>query len=108
MLSHTQQLAFLIFAIVTTAIGVRGFYRVYRRINIGTKDSDARFDHFFKRLWYSLVTTLTQSRTFRKRPIISFFHSFIFYGFAFYLLVNLLDAAKGFIQFDISSTTPLG
>jgi Fe-S oxidoreductase len=108
MLSRTQQLAFLIFAIVTIAIGMRGFYLVYRRIHAGRHDTDERFDQFSKRLWYALATTLTQSRTFRKRPTISFFHSWIFYGFIFYLLVNLLDAASGFIPLKISSNTFAG
>lgn len=105
MLPFTQKLAFLIFVAVTTSIGVHGFYRLYCRIGAGRKDSDKRFDHLFKRLVYSLLTTLTQSRTFRKRPAISFFHSLIFYGFVFYLLVDLVDTAKGFIPFDISSAT---
>ncbi len=46
-------------------------------------------------------------RTFRKRPWVSFFHSFIFYGFAFYLLVNLVDAVEGYFPVAISSR-PLG
>jgi Fe-S oxidoreductase/nitrate reductase gamma subunit len=103
MLPFAHKVAFLLFAVVTVAIGMRGFYRVYRRIRRGTHDSDARVDHLPQRLWYALVTTLTQSRTFRRRPAISFFHSFIFYGFVFYLLVNLVDAVEGFIPFTIRS-----
>ena len=83
MLPFAHKIAFLLFAAVTLAIGLRGFYRVYRRIRRGSHDSDARFDHLPQRLWAALVTTLTQSRTFRRRPAISFFHSFIFYGFVF-------------------------
>ena len=103
MLPFSQKILFLLFAAVTGSLGLRGFYRLYRRIAAGRADTDARFDHLPGRLWYALVTTLTQSRTFRKRPIVSFFHSFIFYGFTFYLLVNLVDAIDGFVPLSFAS-----
>jgi len=82
---------------------LRGFYRLFRRINAGRRDSDGRFNNLPRRIGYSLITTLTQGRTFRKRPIIGFFHAFIFYGFTFYLLVNLMDAIDGFMPLSFSS-----
>lgn len=108
MLPLAHRIAFLIFAAGTLTVGLRGFYRVYRRIRAGRKDSDARFDRLPARLWYSLTTSLTQSRTFRKRPAISFFHAFIFYGFAFYILVNTVDGIEGFLPFTIPSTSAAG
>ena len=105
MLPSAHKIAFLLFAAITVAIGLHGFYRVYRRIRSGSNDPEPRFDHLPQRLWYALTTTLTQSRTFRRRPWISFFHSFIFYGFVFYLLVNLVDGIEGFIPFTIRSTS---
>jgi hypothetical protein len=105
MLPLAHQIAFLLFAAVTVAIGLLGFYRVYQRIRAGRPDSEPRFDHLPRRLWYALATTLTQSRTFRRRPVISFFHSFIFYGFMFYILVNLVDGVEGFLPFSIRSTS---
>jgi Fe-S oxidoreductase len=103
MLPFTQKVLFLLFAAVTGAIGLRGFYRVFRRIKAGREDSDTRFNDLPRRIVYALSTTLMQSRTFRKRPIISFFHSFIFYGFTFYLLVNLVDAIDGFVPLSFAS-----
>ena len=108
MLSPTQKILFLLFAVVTGAVGLRGFYRLYRRIAAGRADTDNRLNDLHRRIWYALVTTLTQSRTFRKRPAISFFHSFIFYGFVFYILVNLVDGLEGYFPFDISSTSIAG
>jgi len=105
MLPFAHKIAFLLFAAITVAIGLRGFYGVYRRIRTGSEDPEPRFDHFPQRLWYALVTTLTQSRTFRRRPFISFFHSFIFYGFVFYILVNMVDGIEGFFPFTIRSTS---
>ena len=103
MLPPLQRVLFLLFALITGALGARGFYRLYRRIAAGRNDTDTRFDHLPERIWYALITTLTQSRTFRKRRVISFFHSFIFYGFTFYLLVNLVDAIDGFVPLSFHS-----
>jgi Fe-S oxidoreductase len=108
MLPLQQRILFLLFALITGTLGLRGFYRLYRRIRAGRADTDARFDRLPRRFWYALVTTLTQGRTFRKRPIVSFFHSFIFYGFVFYILVNLVDAIEGFIPLSFASLGLLG
>jgi Fe-S oxidoreductase/nitrate reductase gamma subunit len=108
MLPVSQKYAFLIFAAITLAFGLRGFYSLYLRIRRGRPDSESRTDRFPARLWYALTTTLTQARTFRKRTVISVFHGFIFYGFIFYLLVNLVDGAEGFVPFSISSASAAG
>jgi Fe-S oxidoreductase/nitrate reductase gamma subunit len=108
MLPVSQKYAFLIFAAVALAFGLRGFYSLYLRVRRGRTDTESRTDNLPARLWYAVTTTLTQARTFRKRTIISTFHAFIFYGFVFYLLVNLVDATEGFLPFSISSTTTPG
>ncbi len=97
MLPFPQKIAFLLFAAITLTLGFWGFYRLYLRIRRGTADPEARFNHLPRRFFYALITTLTQQRTFKKRPTIGLFHSFIFYGFVFYGLVNLVDAAEGFL-----------
>jgi Fe-S oxidoreductase len=97
MLPFPQKIAFLLFAAVTLTLGFWGFYRLYLRIRRGTADPEARFNHLPRRFFYALITTLTQQRTFKKRPTIGLVHSFIFYGFVFYGLVNLVDAAEGFL-----------
>ena len=108
MLPSSQKLLFLIFAILTTLAGARGFYRLALRVRRGNADTEPRTDHLLRRAWYSLRTTLLQTRTFRKRITLSVFHSFIFYGFTFYILVNLLDALEGYVNFHISSATAIG
>lgn len=55
-------------------------------------------DRLPQRIWYALRTTLLQERVFRKRPVLSVFHSFIFYAFVLYLLVNLVDAIEGYVD----------
>ena len=108
MLPFAQKIAFVVFAVVTGLMGLRGFYRLYRRIAAGRADADARWDRLAARTWYALTTTLLQDRTFRKRPVVSFFHSFIFYGFSFYILVNCVDALEGFFPVSISSASWAG
>ena len=108
MLPLPQKIAFVLFALLTLALGTQGFYRLYLRVRRGRPDSEPRFDRLPRRLWYAVVTTLTQQRTFKKRPSIGVFHSFIFYGFVFYGLVNLVDAVEGFFPFSVSSGTLLG
>jgi Fe-S oxidoreductase len=108
MLPLTQKIAFFLFALITLALAVEGFYRLYLRVHRGTPDPEPRFNNLSRRLIYTLTTALLQTRTFKKRPAIGLFHSFIFYGFLFYGLVNLVDAVEGYISFTISSTSPIG
>ena len=106
MLPLSSRIGFLIFAAVMLAIGTRGFYRVYLRIRRGRPDAELRWDKWPSRLWYALSTTLTQRRTFRKRGVVSLFHSFVFYGFVFYLLVNLVDALQGYTEISVPAQVP--
>ncbi|MGH9595772.1 MAG: [Fe-S]-binding protein, partial [Edaphobacter sp.] len=108
MLPLSQKIAFLLFALIALALALEGFYRLYLRIRRGTLDPEPRFNHLPRRIAYALTTTLLQSRTFKKRPAISLFHSFIFYGFVFYGVVNLVDAIEGYLPLTISSTNPIG
>jgi Fe-S oxidoreductase len=108
MLPFSQKIAFALFALLTLALGTQGFYRLYLRVRRGKSDDEPRFNYPFRRFWYAVVTTLTQQRTFKKRPTVGVFHSFIFYGFLFYGLVNLVDAIEGFFPLSISSHTLIG
>jgi Fe-S oxidoreductase len=108
MLPLSQKIAFLLFALITLALGFEGFYRLYLRIRRGAPDPEPRFNDLPRRLAYALTTTLTQQRTFKKRPTIGLFHSFIFYGFVFYGLVNLVDAIEGYLPISVTSANPIG
>jgi Fe-S oxidoreductase len=108
MLPLPHKIAFLLFALITLVLGLEGFHRLYLRIRRGTPDPEPRFNNLPRRLAYALITTLTQQRTFKKRPIIGLFHAFIFYGFVFYGLVNLVDAIEGYLPLTVSSANPVG
>jgi Fe-S oxidoreductase len=108
MLPLTHKIMFLLFALICGSMGLHGFYKVYRRIRSGSTDPDARFDRIWSRAVYALTATLSQIRTLRRRPIVNLFHAMIFYGFAFYVLVNLIETVQGFFPFEIASTSFLG
>ncbi len=107
MLPLSQRIAFALFALLMLTLGARGFYRLYLRIARGREDADRRADHPARRVWYALATTLTQARVFRKRLVLSVFHSFIFYAFVLYLVVNLIDAVDGYVTLRSLGSAPL-
>jgi Fe-S oxidoreductase len=104
MLPLEHKIAFLLFTVIAVGFGAKGFYGVYRRIRAGRPDPEQRFDAILSRAWYAASTTFLQRRTFRKRPIVSFLHALIFYGFIYYLLVNLVDGVGGYLPVPISSS----
>ncbi|GAA5501762.1 hypothetical protein Dxin01_01501 [Deinococcus xinjiangensis] len=108
MLPLAQQILFFLFAVAASVIGGYGFYRLYLRIARGTPAGESRTDHLPARIGYALTAALTQERTFRRRTGISILHSFIFYGFTYYLLVNVIDGLEGYFHFSILSSNPLG
>ena len=97
MLPVDQRVAFAVFAVVALACGARGLSQIVAQVRRGRSDSDNRADHPLKRSGYALVTTMMQVRVFRKRRVLSVFHSFIFYAFMLYIVVNALDAVDGYI-----------
>jgi len=94
MLTTLEKLLFLLLLIGSGYFAGRGFHNVYRAIARGKPD--ARFDNLPKRIRRALWNVLTQQSVFKARPLVSFFHALIFYGFVFYFLVNLVDLLEGF------------
>ncbi|MBM4298738.1 MAG: [Fe-S]-binding protein, partial [Deltaproteobacteria bacterium] len=93
MLTTLEIILFLLLLIGAGYFGGKGFYDVYRAIARGKPD--ARFDDLPGRIRRALWTVLTQRSVFKARPLVSFFHGLIFYGFVFYFLVNLVDLLEG-------------
>lgn len=103
-----HKILFFVFALIASVFGVWGFYRLFLRVRRGVPATEARWDKLPERLSYALRTSLTQERTFRRRPWVSVLHAFIFYGFTYYLLVNIVDGLEGYVHFNITSANPLG
>ena len=94
MLTTVERILFVLLALGCLYYGGRKFYAVYRAIGRGK--ADARFDHLAERIRRALWVVLTQQSVFKKRPIVSLLHAFVFYGFVFYFLVNFVDLLEGF------------
>ncbi len=98
MLTTLEKIFFVLLAAGSGYIGGGKLYDVYRAIARGKPD--ARFDDLPKRIRRALWIVLTQQSVFKARPLISFFHALIFYGFVFYFLVNFVDVLEGFFGLD--------
>ena len=94
MLTTLEKILFVLLAGGSLYYGGRKIYDVYRAIARGKPD--ARFDRLPERIRRALWIVLTQQSVFKTRPIVSFLHALIFYGFVFYFLVNLVDVLEGF------------
>ncbi|HWP60552.1 MAG TPA: (Fe-S)-binding protein [Candidatus Acidoferrales bacterium] len=94
MLTVWEKVLFLALAAASFYLAGVGFWRVYRAILRGVPD--ARIDDLGQRIGEAIRIVLTQQSVFKKRPIVSFLHALIFYGFLYYFLVNGVDALEGF------------
>src|SRR4249920_891037 len=98
MLTSIEKVLFILLAAGSLYYAGVRFYDVYRAIARGRPDS--RLDNLGQRILRALWIVLTQQSVFKTRPIVSFLHALIFYGFVFYFLVNLVDVFEGFVSFD--------
>ena len=98
MLTTAERIIFLLLVVMSLYYSGYGFYRVYKIIARGKPD--ARFDHLAQRILRALWLVLTQRTVFKKRPVISFLHALVFYGFVYYFLVNVVDVFEGFFPFS--------
>ena len=94
MLTPVEKIVFLALASGCLYYAGIGFVRVYKAIARGKPDR--RFDHLPQRILRGLWLVLTQQTVFKRRPLISFFHALVVYGFLYYFLVNVVDAFEGF------------
>ena len=97
MLTNIEKILFILLAMGSLYWGARGFYQVYKSIARGK--ADLRFDNLAGRIRYAVWIVLTQQSVFKARPVVSFLHALVFYGFIYYFLVNLVDMLEGFFPF---------
>jgi len=94
MLTTVEKILFILLAIGSFYYGGKRFYDVYRTIVRGKPDD--RFDDLGGRILGALWIVVSQQSVFKTRPLVSFLHALIFYGFVFYFLVNVVDVFEGF------------
>ncbi|MDX2007754.1 MAG: (Fe-S)-binding protein [Meiothermus sp.] len=97
MLTTPEKVAFLLLVLASVYFGGGALYRVYKAVRRGQPED--RFDNLPARIGRALWQTLTMQTVFKKRPWVSLLHAFVFYGFVFYLLVNLVDVLEGLFPF---------
>jgi Fe-S oxidoreductase len=95
MLTLVEKILFVLLALGSIYYGGTRFYAVYRAIRRGQPET--RLDNLGKRVRRALWIVLAQQSVFKTRPLVSFLHALIFYGFVFYFLVNLADVLEGFL-----------
>jgi Fe-S oxidoreductase len=97
-LTLPEKLLFLALAAASLAYAFLGFRRVVRVVARGTRRFHyGRWNELPRRAGEAALRTLAQTTVFKDRPWVSFFHAFVFYGFVYYLLVNLFDVARGLL-----------
>ncbi len=96
MLSAPERIAFLLLVVVCGALAYRGFREIFRVVRRGRPA--ARGDRLVARFVRALVDVGLQRPVFKTRPWVSLFHAFIFFGFSFYLLVNVNDLVEGYVE----------
>jgi len=98
MLTPVEKLLFVAAAALSLYFGGLGFYRIYLAWRRGKPED--RFDRLPERVGRALWLVLSQQTVFRQRPVAAFFHALVFYGFLYYMLVNLVDVVEGFYPLE--------
>jgi len=95
MLSTAERFLFAALVIVCGLLAARGFARIVGIVRRG--GAADRSDRLAARFARALFDVALQRPLFKARPVVSVFHGFIFFGFSFYLLVNVVDVVEGFV-----------
>ena len=94
MLSMPERVAFLLLVVVCGGFAYQGFSRIVKIVRRGR--AAERTDGLAGRFVKALIDVGLQKPVFKARPWVSLFHAFIFFGFSFYLLVNVNDLLEAF------------
>ena len=96
MLSPNERIVFILLVVVCGILSFQGFNRIFKTVKAGGNAD--RSDNLIGRFSTALVDVLLQKSISRARPIVGLFHSFIFYAFSFYLLVNVNDVLEAYVD----------
>lgn len=94
MLTPVEQIIFIALVLICGALAFHGFSRMLKIVRSGLEVK--LHPQLARRLVKAFIDVGLQKPLFRARPLVSVFHAFIFYGFTFYLLVNINDLLEGF------------
>ena len=107
MLTLPEKAIFIIAVIITGYYSYQAIRILIQKLSIGQGKPD--WNLIPKKLWQTIGKTLSLQTVWRLRPIPSFFHALIVWGFIFYLVVNLGDVMMAFIpNFDFLGNGLIG
>lgn len=95
MLTPIEQIIFIIMLLGLGGLTAYLFYSIYQIIRSGR--AARPLSNLVPKFIKAFVDVLLQKPMFRTRPVLSTFHAFIFFGFSFYFLVNVVDVLEGFV-----------
>ncbi len=96
MLTPIERMAYALLVAICGLLAYRGFARIVRIVRAG-QGAD-RSDNLPGRFISALIRVTLQRTVIKARPVVSLFHAFVFFGFSFYLLVNLNDLLEAYIS----------
>ncbi len=91
MLTDIERIIFIVLLLLALGAAYKVGQRIYRIILRG--QGVLGTDNMGQRVRRGLGVFLTQRTVLKRRPLASIFHTMIAWGFTFYLLVNVVDAA---------------
>lgn len=100
MLSYPERIGFIIFAIAMLLLTAFGFFQILRAIRRGHGDFPWRqyLGEWKERLKTQVINVGFNFPVFQNRPRVGLLHFMVFAGFSFYLLVNIVDLAEGYVD----------
>src|SRR5581483_4607384 len=100
MLSFSERIGFILFAVVMLSLAAFGFVQILRAIRRGSGAFPWRryLREWKERLKTQIVNVGLNYPVFQNRPRVGLLHFMVFAGFSFYLLVNLADVVEGYFD----------
>ncbi|MBM4425180.1 MAG: (Fe-S)-binding protein [Chloroflexi bacterium] len=97
MLSSIEKTIFFLMVAVFGGLTAWGFFNIYRIVRRGRNSPILPFSALVPQAIRILLDVGLQKTLRRSRPILTLFHTLIFFGFSYYFLVNVNDVLEGFM-----------
>src|SRR5690625_3718937 len=97
MLSTPEKIIFALFAAACLYFAWPGFKNIVLAVRRGQPAATPRFSNLPGRVSGAILRTMGQDDVFKFCPVVSFFHALVFYGFVYYLLVNVFDVLFAYV-----------
>ncbi len=97
MLTSIEKIIFILMVVIFGGLTAWGFYNIYRIVRRGRNAPLPPLATLVPHALQVLLEVGLQKTLRRSRPVLTLFHSLIFFGFSYYILVNINDLLEGFI-----------